>query len=186
MAEQAINTIYLLCEHPETLCKELIYQKTIKVFGVKEMSPEFSDTATNTDSMILDYDMSQLQQNLPFPQNSIHQSSTELAQLLFMVGHVALKQIVHLEIVESAWKNKKSQKDGKGKEPREEEEVDELEQVGGTAEDDIGDAVIRIREREILYGNQSLLARYGPLLVEVCARNKLYNVSLFIFSCSCY
>ncbi|KAG1218751.1 hypothetical protein G6F68_021518 [Rhizopus microsporus] len=75
--------------------------------------------------------MSQLQQNLPFPQNSIHQSSTELAQLLFMVGHVALKQIVHLEIVESAWKNKKSQKDGKGKEPREEEEVDELEQVGG-------------------------------------------------------
>ncbi|KAG1142022.1 hypothetical protein G6F37_007640 [Rhizopus arrhizus] len=175
LAEQAINTVYLLCEHPETLCKELIYQKTIKVFGVKEMLSEFSDTTTNTDSMILDYDMSQLQQNLPFPQNSIHQSSTELAQLLFMVGHVALKQIVHLEIVESAWKNKKSQKDGKGKEPREEEEVDELEQVGGTAEDDIGDAVIRIREREILYGNQSLLARYGPLLVEVCARNKLYN-----------
>jgi condensin complex subunit 1 len=53
---------------------------------------------------------------------------------------------------------------------------DELEQVGGTAEDDIGDAIIRIREREILFNPKSLLARFGPILIEVCARNKVYTV----------
>ncbi|ORE10875.1 ARM repeat-containing protein [Rhizopus microsporus var. microsporus] len=178
LAEQAINTIYMLCEHPETLCQQLIYQKTVKVFGDRELTPSFSDTATNAESMILDYDMSQVQQNLPFPQNPVHQSSMELSQLFFMVGHVALKQIVHLEIIESAWKKKRSQKlekDGKEKDTHKDAVEEELEQVGGTAEDDIGEAVVRIREKEILYGSQSLLARYGPLLVEVCARNKLYT-----------
>lgn len=170
----------MLCEHPETLCQQLIYQKTVKVFGDRELTPSFPDTATNAESMILDYDMSQVQQNLPFPQNPVHQSSMELSQLFFMVGHVALKQIVHLEIIESAWKKKRSQKlekDGKEKDTHKDAVEEELEQVGGTAEDDIGEAVVRIREKEILYGSQSLLARYGPLLVEVCARNKLYTVS---------
>lgn len=54
---------------------------------------------------------------------------------------------------------------------------DELEQVGGNADDDIGDAVSFMREREILFGNDSLLARYGPLLTEICTRNKVYTVS---------
>lgn len=177
-AEQAINTVYLLCAQPEILCKEIIIKKTVKVFGVKEMSPGFSDTATNTDAAILDYDASQLQQSLPFPQTPIYQSAAELSQLFFMTGHVALKQIVHLEIVESVWKNKRSQKmkiDEKNDKDPKEVNDDELEQVGGTAEDDIGDAIIRIREKEMLYGNKALLAKYAPLLVEVCARNKLYN-----------
>jgi condensin complex subunit 1 len=54
---------------------------------------------------------------------------------------------------------------------------DELEQVGGTADDDIGDAISYVREREILFGDNSLLARYGPLLAEICTRNKVYTVS---------
>ena len=53
---------------------------------------------------------------------------------------------------------------------------DELDQVGGTAEDDIGDTITHIREREVLFGPNSLLARYGPLLTEICARNKIYTV----------
>jgi condensin complex subunit 1 len=53
---------------------------------------------------------------------------------------------------------------------------DELEQVGGTADDDIGDHMLFIREREILFGNTSLLAQYGPLLAEICTRNKVYTV----------
>lgn len=174
----------MLCAQPEILCKEIIIKKTVKVFGVKEMSPGFSDTATNTDAAILDYDASQLQQSLPFPQTPIYQSAAELSQLFFMTGHVALKQIVHLEIVESVWKNKRSQKmkiDEKNDKDPKEVNDDELEQVGGTAEDDIGDAIIRIREKEMLYGNKALLAKYAPLLVEVCARNKLYNVSLPFF-----
>lgn len=179
LAEQAINTIYKLCENPEILCEAMIRDKTIKVFGMKEISDPAGDLDSPNDAMVLDYDLSMTQQALPFPQHAIHQSSNELSQLLFLVGHVALKQIVHLEIIESAWKRKKTQKETEENGQNDKTEVeDELEQVGGTAEDDIGDAMIRIREREMLFGANSLLGRFGPLLTEVCARNKVYTVSL--------
>lgn len=181
LAEQTINTIYLLCENPEILCEDIIRTKTINVFGIKETSSEsptpVDEIGLPGDSMVLDYDLSMTQQALPFPERPIHQSPTELSQLLFMVGHVALKQIVHLEIIESAWKRKKSKKESEEKkEDKDKADVDdELEQVAGTAEDDIGDAIIKIREREILFGVDSLLGRYGPLLTEICARNKVYT-----------
>lgn len=190
LAEQAINTIYLLCENPEILCEDIIHYKTIKVFDIKGTSPSNTsptpffggDSTTATqgpmENTLMDYDLSMTQQALPFPQHPVHQSSTELSQLIFLVGHVALKQIVHLEIIESAWKRKKSKKESDEKKQKDKTEVeDELEQVGGTAEDDIGDAIIKIREREILFGPNSLLGRYGPLLTEICARNKVYTVS---------
>ena len=35
----------------------------------------------------------------------------ELSQLLFVVGHVAIKQIVYLELVEREWKRQKDEKE---------------------------------------------------------------------------
>lgn len=119
VTEQAINTIYLLGEHPDVLCAEIIRNKTIKVFGERERSrtPASSTNdepiSTTSEPMDIDYDLSASQQALPYPQSPIFQSSTELSQLVFLVGHVALKQIVHLEILEAAWKKKKGKKDGK-------------------------------------------------------------------------
>jgi condensin complex subunit 1 len=54
---------------------------------------------------------------------------------------------------------------------------DELEQVTGTAEDDVAEAIARIRERELLYGRNSLLTIFGPMAAYVCANNKTFNVS---------
>ena len=76
----------------------------------------------------------------------------ELAQLLFVVGHVAVKHIVFLELVEREWKRQKDRsrqvcsfpcrylphavpENGK------EKENDELDQVVGNAEDEIGDRI---------------------------------------------
>ncbi|KAK4520610.1 uncharacterized protein ATC70_006488 [Mucor velutinosus] len=179
LAEQAVNTIFLLCKHPESLCEEILRKKTAKVFGVKEISLNTSpsplnDNSTPVESSFTEYDMTQ--QALPFPQHPTYQKPMELAQLFFLVGHIALKEIVHLEIVEAAWKRKKSEKE-KDKQQEEGHTAvdDELDQVGGTAEDDIGDAMTRIREREILFGPNSLLGVFGPILTEVCARNKIYT-----------
>jgi condensin complex subunit 1 len=33
------------------------------------------------------------------------------------------------------------------------------------------------REKELLFGAQSLLARYGPLLVEICSKPDVYKVA---------
>jgi hypothetical protein len=52
----------------------------------------------------------------------------------------------------------------------------DLDAVAGNAEDDIGDLIANIREKELLYGNNSLLAIYGTLVAQICASPKAYKV----------
>lgn len=56
---------------------------------------------------------------------------------------------------------------------------EELEQMVGNAEDDIGDRLAAIRETELLYGENSLLAVYGPMLVYICRNPGRFKVRPF-------
>jgi condensin complex subunit 1 len=47
--------------------------------------------------------------------------------------------------------------------------------IGGTTEDDFTEAMTHIRERELLYGENSLLANFGPLVSEICSNNTTYR-----------
>jgi condensin complex subunit 1 len=122
-----------------------------------------------------------------------------LSQLLFIVGHVAVKQIVHLELCELDFKRRKQEKEktaaatarsslGASTSSRRsasashakdkskvDDEGDELDLIGGTTEDDFTEAMAHIRERELLYGPTSLLAHFGPLVSEICANNTTYR-----------
>ncbi|CAO3624953.1 unnamed protein product [Cunninghamella blakesleeana] len=185
MAEQAINAIYLLGNHPDNLCGEIIKIKSNEIFKDKVIESTENNTSTNNENenaMDIDdevTDGSQLNTQLSVTSSTLQKSTKctpyTLSQLFFLVGHIALKQTVHLEVIEAAWKRKKTKLDEEKAKNLKDEVDDELEQVGGTAEDDIGDAILRIREREILFSPKSLLARFGPLITEVCARNKVYT-----------
>lgn len=54
---------------------------------------------------------------------------------------------------------------------------EELDQVAGNAEDEIGERVAAVRETELLYGPQSLLAIYGPMIVHICGSPHKFKVS---------
>ncbi|KAJ1981931.1 condensin complex non-SMC subunit Cnd1 [Dimargaris xerosporica] len=176
LAEQVVNTLYALSEQPDTICTEIIRRKTHEVMG----TPTQSDQAPPSDASGPEAEEpamggSQASQEL----GQWVGSAYSLCQLLFLVGHVAIKQILLLEVIEAELKRRKGSsqhkrtphKDGKP-------EDDELEQVAGTTEDDVADTIQLIRERELLYGPRSLLALYGPLLAHVCAHRKLYADSL--------
>jgi condensin complex subunit 1 len=49
-----------------------------------------------------------------------------------------------------------------------------MDLIAGTNEDDFTEAIQHIRERELLYGQTSLLSSFGPLVAEVCANNTTY------------
>ncbi|CDZ96307.1 mitotic chromosome condensation-related protein [Phaffia rhodozyma] len=109
-------------------------------------------------------------------------NSFELGQLIFLVGHVALKHIVYLELVERELKRRKEQKATEAKTAgapanKDPKNDNDLDQVSGNAEDDIGENMTFIREHEILYGEDSLLAVYGPLISDVCANPGRYRDS---------
>ncbi|OLY84655.1 Condensin complex subunit 1 [Smittium mucronatum] len=94
----------------------------------------------------------------------------KIAQLLFVVGHVAIKEIELLEVIEADLKRSKN-KSSLGKNQK----VDELDMVAGSnaedgqlADDDIGDIINNIRDNQLLYGDKSLLRLYSPLILHIC------------------
>ncbi|KIK68647.1 hypothetical protein GYMLUDRAFT_54247 [Collybiopsis luxurians FD-317 M1] len=160
LAEQAINTIYALGQQPDAFCSDIIKRMTVRVFTSKETS---QTPARDPDAMDEDP-----------PENSQASDkgdSFELAQLLFVVGHVAIKQIAYLEVVEREMKKQRDAQKAadnaqNGPQPAD-KEVEELDQVAGNAEDEIGDRISEIREHEMLHGPDALLAVYGPMLVNI-------------------
>ena len=172
VAEQAISAIYTLSKHPDTLCSEILRRKTRHVFAqLIAKTPEPEEEAT------------QLQSPPPEPTTEAEpklKGSIALSQLLFIVGHVAIKQIVHLELCELDFKRRKaeSEKNKTSDKPEDKaakEAADDLDMIGGTTEDDFTEAMTHIRERELLYGENSLLANFGPLVSEICSNNTTYR-----------
>lgn len=110
LAEQAINTIYALGQQPDGLCSDIIRKMTIRIFTPKtqaEIPPK------DLNAMEEDENPSQATSNPPQTDED-KGDAFELAQLLFVVGHVAIKQIAYLEVVEREMKKQKeSQKSGK-------------------------------------------------------------------------
>lgn len=59
---------------------------------------------------------------------------------------------------------------------RTKDHAEELEQVAGNAEDEIGERVAGMRETELLYGPNSLLAVFGPMIVHICGSPPKFKV----------
>ncbi|KAI9836158.1 MAG: Condensin complex subunit [Sclerophora amabilis] len=172
VAEQAIGAIYALSNHPDVLCSEIIRRKTRYVFQQRLREPPIEDETTGGET---------LPTPPPEQRNERQRGSLALSQLLFIVGHVAIKQIVHLELCELDFKRRKAEKEknkpADSNSPSKTQSVDqeELDLIGGTTEDDFTEAMAHIRERELLYGESSLLANFGPLVTEICTNNTTYK-----------
>ena len=114
MAEQAINTIYALAEKPDQLCDAIIRNLTKRAFGKKDVLP-VDPNMDDPDRMDEDQEPTPHQSELGSTQEGMQNSSNggdrgdtfELSQLLFVVGHVAIKHIAYLELVERELKRQK-------------------------------------------------------------------------------
>ena len=116
MAEQAINTIYALAEKPDQLCDAIIRNLTKRAFGKKVTIAANPPNPSAGDSDRMDEDEDTTPQPEPESTQAGAQGSStgddqgdtfELSQLIFVVGHVAIKHIAHLELVEREMKRQK-------------------------------------------------------------------------------
>ncbi|TGO90428.1 hypothetical protein BPOR_0065g00160 [Botrytis porri] len=194
VAEQAISAIYALSKHPDNLCSEILRRKTKSVFQRRAATSPRTKLDQDDDTDMMDVDMPDadteeqgreeeappVKTETPAPSENKHKGSVALSQLLFIVGHVAIKQIVHLELCEMDFKRRKvdAEKNKAAETPADKaakEAADDLDMIGGTTEDDFTDAMSHIRERELLFGQNSLLANFGPLVAEICSNNTTYK-----------
>ncbi|KAI9740818.1 MAG: Condensin complex subunit [Claussenomyces sp. TS43310] len=178
VAEQAISAIYALSKHPDALCSEILRRKTKCIFMQRTYSNAEPTTMEETPDGPLTPPPEVGESQAP---EEKQKGSVGLSQLLFIVGHVAIKQIVHLELCELDFKRRKHEKE-KNQPPKAapadkaaKEDADELDLIGGTTEDDFTEAMAHIRERELLYGENSILANFGPLVTEICSNNTIYK-----------
>ena len=128
LAEQVINTVYALGEHPDNFCDQLIKYLTIRAFSrppkaagesvakdpdlMNESHPA-DTTIDNGDVSMLDATQATQTQTTQATQDNDERDlgdAFELSQLIFVVGHVAIKQIVFLELIEREWKRQKDEK----------------------------------------------------------------------------
>ncbi|KAI9676869.1 MAG: Condensin complex subunit [Caeruleum heppii] len=184
VAEQAIGAIYALSDHPDVLCSEILRRKTRYVFQQRTK-------AEDQDGADSDVEMSGMDNTaLPTPPPETpkdndspaqQKGSLALSQLLFIVGHVAIKQIVHLELCELEFKRRKAESEktkavtASPAKAGAKDEPDDLDMIGGTTEDDFTEWMAHIRERELLYGDNSLLSNFGPLVTEICSNSTAYR-----------
>ena len=218
MVEQIINAVYALAEHPDVFCNDLIRKLSTRVFNRPKTAPNEQPDDVEKQSADLDAEASDNPGDMTMHEGDVMMldptqpsqaalddkggekdtgDAFELSQLLFIVGHVAIKHIVFLELVEREWKRQKDEKQA-GKSlsllllmhylmsvkaekksngnQKNAKEVDELEQVAGNAGDEVGDRIAAVRETELLYGPTSLLAVYGPMLVHICGSPHKFKV----------
>ncbi|KAJ3010187.1 Condensin complex subunit [Thoreauomyces humboldtii] len=179
-AEQAINAIYLLSEHPDTTCGDVLIHFSARVLGIAQPADSDVDNMAAQMSKSLNIDEAstgpaQMQNVSSEPDGPISCDSLALAELCFIAGHVAIKQIVHLECVEAEWKRRKHIEEI-AKTPRKlASGADELEQVTGTAEDEFTEGMAQVREQELLFGDVALLGAFGPLIAFICSNNRTFN-----------
>ena len=48
--------------------------------------------------------------------------------------------------------------------------------MAGNAEDEVGERIAAVRETELLYGPESLLALFGPMIVHICGSPHKFKV----------
>lgn len=131
-AEQAINAIYLLSEHPDQICTAIVKELSTSLFPPNHNSSE------------------------PSVQGEDVVSSSMLNRFLFVVGHVALKQLVHIEEIQAELRRRrvaaKEEGDKSPKGKKKGVEVDNIEQELGTE--------AAAAETEVCGGNLTI-TKYG-------------------------
>jgi len=97
-------------------------------------------------------------------------TSAQLTRVVSSLGHIALKQLVHLEKIEKELKRRaRIEEDAEQrKEKKGSDDDDDGNIVGGAAATDvIAEDIARLAENELVLGD-NLLAQYGPMLVAIC------------------
>ncbi|PRP82720.1 hypothetical protein PROFUN_09982 [Planoprotostelium fungivorum] len=135
-AEQAINTIYSLSERPDTLAADIVRDMAAKIFDLKG-SEEVREC-----------------------------SQKSLGRFLFVLGHIALKQLVYIEEIQSELRTRR----GNIREKKEKESTSAIEEELGVHAAEEEREVERLQEtaeREVI--GKNLLGSFGPLISMVAA-----------------
>eukprot|EP01130_Rhizamoeba_saxonica_P006824 TRINITY_DN2733_c0_g1_i1.p1 TRINITY_DN2733_c0_g1~~TRINITY_DN2733_c0_g1_i1.p1 ORF type:complete len:1333 (+),score=255.11 TRINITY_DN2733_c0_g1_i1:15-4013(+) len=158
-AEQAICAVYEICENPDVLMSRVIKEISLRIFPKCFSKTNFSTLSQGNSN----------QKSLEDIENS-KRPAENLSKLLFILGHVSLKQLVYVENIHSEINRKR----GKIQNKKKSNEAIEIELGIDDASDYFEEEKQAEVEKNIVEMN--LLGTYGPLISFICSNeSKLYN-----------
>ncbi|XP_033119867.1 condensin complex subunit 1-like isoform X2 [Anneissia japonica] len=165
-ADQAVNTIYRLSEHPDSVCGNILKKLATHIMRIA------GEDSVNDEGME--------SSNASCP-------AAVLSRFLGFSGQVALQQLVHLDVMVTSELKRRHyvQEKANGSENRNKTKTenetndpgaieDELGLTGATAEDAESEYIRKICESESVTG-PNLLSAVRPLLVAVCSNPSKYK-----------
>ncbi|XP_060583069.1 condensin complex subunit 1-like isoform X2 [Ruditapes philippinarum] len=186
LMEQAVNVIYKLAESPDIICGDLIKKLSKECSQAGETAcSQAGETTGEKENLEGDDDGNPLDVlEKDDETEKVGFASGVLARLLSLVGHVALRQLVHLDVAvfgemkrrraiqeQKDWIQTPASKQNRAKDNENIEE--EMGLAGAAAEDAESEYIRKICECEVVTGN-TLLAAFGPLLEAVCSNHQKY------------
>ena len=122
MAEQAINTIYVLGDQPDALCSAMLKNMAKRVFAPASTpapAQDADETIPDSQEVPPPVDPTEDTQASPTPSDGTPGPAQlgdafQLAQLIFVAGHVAIKHLIHLELLEREYKRRKAESEKQG------------------------------------------------------------------------
>jgi len=194
MMEQALNVIYFLAEHPETIAENILQKIATCLLEKSDSNTDTEDSPKSRETENA-FDDTTVRKDNRFNNLSTTCDPGILARFLSFAGHVAMRHMVHLDVavlgeikrrqvIEEDDKEKNANKrKGTGsvpstntsKDPSTSETIEEELGLTGASADDIESEYVRkICEHEIVTGN-TLLSKLHPLLVCVCSNPVKYS-----------
>lgn len=194
--------LYKMCEAPDSLSHEII----MTIFErLQVISEKLNQNLTSKD------DMEDVESCVPLTQAPVLGTQTQVpssgkvllsipvtlsARFIFLIGHVAMRELIHLDIdvysnlryrqeLTDAVKNNNKSKKAKNKRktmqndsanaalkrmsimPQADQDSDTDDVVGASAEDTFAEQINHICEQEMLFSKESLLRRFCPMIIEV-------------------
>lgn len=178
-AEQIINMIFSFKKDPEDMAKNLILKCTRFLYEKKENleNPTQTQTAFNVPGSPDKNTQSQLENHVEEKMMIEEENSKtkdlefemKLAQLLFIVGHVAIKYLIYIDNYENELKRLKNEAETKYQANQKESNNEDLEKIHGGLEAEYEkkiEILHQISEHDLLKKN--LLGSYIPFIKKIC------------------
>ena len=147
MVEKAVNAIFALVKKPDVLCENLLKGMAKRLF--------FS----------------------PMEGGATTASTFQLTKFVAALGHVSIQLLIHLDGIESYYKNRESTVISSKAAKNDDEDLDQV--AGGSSiDDEITDLVSFVKEKEVLFGKKGLFTLFAPIIIQICLNHKLYPVSI--------
>ncbi|PAA77198.1 hypothetical protein BOX15_Mlig031913g1, partial [Macrostomum lignano] len=194
MMEQAVSVIYTLADSPDQLAASLIRRmarllldcsrrKSVTT-AAEAAEPADAIQMDDADAEAADAAVEMSDDGPEAPQPSLTLASSMLAKFVALVGHVALKVLVHLEVAVLAELKRRTAlkeankggetgrasavKASKRKSVQPASAEDELGLEGASADDQEAEQIRRLLDDVLLYDERHLLSHLAPLIVHVC------------------